>query len=73
MLVTVGERAKAITTLKLLAGLLIHRGETSFQAFKESGRPATSKSFLWLCSGGSADHLVVLYGHDPARSQGATL
>ena len=48
MLVTVGERAKAITTLKLLAGLLIHRGETSFQAFKESGRPATSKSFLWL-------------------------
>jgi transposase len=38
------------------------------QVLKEPGRPAQSKSYLWVQRGGPPDQTIVLYDYDPSRS-----
>jgi transposase len=54
----------------LLAGSFIGMDETPFQVLKESGKPATSRSWLWVQRGVLDDvtRPLLLYEYDPSRS-----
>jgi len=52
----------------LLDYSLIHMDETGVQVLKEPGRAATTKSYMWVQSGGPPDKPVVLFDYDPGRS-----
>jgi transposase len=54
----------------LLGGSFIGMDETPFQVLKESGRPATSRSWLWVQRGIGEDvtRPMILYEYDPSRS-----
>ncbi len=41
--------------------------ETSFQVLKESGKQASSKSFLWALRGGDAGHPLLYYEYSSSR------
>lgn len=43
--------------------------ETTAQVLKEPGRTPTSKSYMWVQSGGPPDKEVILFDYDPSRSQ----
>ena len=53
----------------LLGYDLIQMDETTVQVLKESGRSASSQSYMWVQRGGPPDKPVVLYDYDPSRSQ----
>ena len=42
--------------------------ETPIQVLREPGKPATSKSNMWLQCSGEHDPPVVLYDYSPTRS-----
>lgn len=47
---------------------VLHADETTLQVLKESGRMATSKSYMWLYrTSGCAKQAVVLYEYQPTR------
>lgn len=53
----------------LLAGDYIHIDETGLQVLQEPGKPATSKSFMWVRrSGESRGPPIILYDYDVSRS-----
>lgn len=52
----------------LLGYDIMQMDETTVQVLKEPGRPAQSKSYLWVQRGGPPDKAVVLYDYDPSRS-----
>lgn len=52
----------------LFDGRILHMDETTVQVLKESGRPATSKSYMWVQTGGPPDRPVVIYDYRPSRS-----
>lgn len=57
-------------TLKsiLLLMYVLHADETSVQILKEEGKPAKSKSYMWLYrTGCDAGHPIVLYDYQPNR------
>lgn len=46
----------------------LHGDETVLQVLKESGKPAKSKSYMWLYrTSGEAKHQIVLYDYQPDR------
>ena len=58
---------------ELLGHDLIHMDETPIQVLKERGRPATSKSQMWVQRGGPPDKPVILFDYDPSRAQSVPL
>ena len=47
---------------------VLHADETSLQVLREPGKPATSKSYMWLYrTSGDAKHPIVLYDYQPDR------
>lgn len=47
---------------------VLHADETTLQVLKEPGKPATSKSYMWLYrTGGDAVQPIVLYDYQPSR------
>ncbi len=54
---------------KIREGPLINMDETPLQVLNEPGRPAESKSFMWVMVGSQSDgRRVVLYNYSPHRS-----
>jgi len=51
----------------LFDGRILHMDETTLQVLKEAGRPATSKSYMWVQTGGPPDRPVVIYDYNPSR------
>lgn len=52
----------------LLSGPLINADETTIQVLDEPGRSPTSKSYMWVYSGGVSSSPVLLYEYHPRRS-----
>ena len=52
----------------LLDGAVIHMDETVVQVLKELDRKATSKSYMWVQTGGPPGKPVVVFDYDPSRS-----
>ena len=52
----------------LLEGPLIQMDETPVQVLREDGKPATSRSYLWVRRGGPPNHPIVLFDYHPSRS-----
>ncbi len=50
------------------SGPLINIDETTVQVLDEPGRAASTKSYMWVCRGGSPDSPAVLYHYSPSRS-----
>jgi transposase len=50
------------------SGPLINMDETTVQVLQEPGRPASSKSYMWMCRGGPPDKPALLYHYAPTRS-----
>ena len=54
---------------QLLEYDLVQMDETPVQVFKEPGKTASSKSYMWVQKGGPPDRPILLYEYDPSRSQ----
>ncbi len=52
----------------LLSTDIIHADETTLQVLKESGKPATSKSYMWTYVSNRYDNDIVLYEYQDNRS-----
>jgi hypothetical protein len=52
----------------LFDGPFIHADETVVQVLKEPDKKPTSKSYMWVQTGGPPDKPVVIYDYDPSRS-----
>jgi transposase len=52
----------------LLEGNLLHMDETVVQVLKESNKNPTTKSYMWVQTGGPPDKPVIIYDYDPSRS-----
>jgi hypothetical protein len=52
----------------LLKQDILHADETTLQVLREPGRPATSKSFLWLYRTGGAGPGIILYDYQTTRA-----
>lgn len=52
----------------LLDAPFIHMDETVVQVLKETGKAATSNSYMWVQTGGPPDRPIVIYDYDPSRS-----
>ncbi len=53
---------------EIRGGPLIQMDETPLQVLKEPDRANTSKSYMWVFCGGTADRPTVLYRYHPTRS-----
>ena len=54
--------------MELCRETVLHGDETTLQVLKESGKAATSKSYMWLYrTSGCAEHPIVLYEYQPNR------
>ncbi|RAK14929.1 transposase [Anoxybacillus vitaminiphilus] len=51
----------------LLKQPILHADETTLQVLRESGRDATSKSYMWLYRTGNVGPPIVLYDYQPTR------
>ncbi len=70
-LVRVAQRSGPLIELleqEIRGGPLIQMDETPLQVLKEPGRANTSKSYMWVFCGGTADRPAVLYRYHPTRS-----
>ena len=54
---------------ELLGYDILGMDETPIQVLKETDRPATSKSYIWVQRGGPPRQTVVLFHYDPSRGQ----
>jgi transposase len=52
---------------ELLSAPYLHSDETYFQVMDEEGRANTTKSYMWVMTGGSGSHRVVLYRYHATR------
>jgi len=53
---------------QLCAGTVAHADETTLQVLREDGKPAQSKSYMWLYrTSGDAERQIVLYDYQPDR------
>jgi len=52
----------------LISSDTLHADETVLQVLKESGKPASSKSYMWLFESSVHDHDIVLYHYNHSRS-----
>ena len=53
---------------EIRSGPLINIDETTVQVLYEPGRPASTKSYMWVCRGGPPDRPGVMYHYAPSRS-----
>jgi len=53
---------------ELLTKDILHADETTVQVLKESGKPASSKSYMWLYQTGRYERPIVIYEYQPGRS-----
>lgn len=53
---------------ELLTKAILHADETTVQVLKESGKPANSKSYMWLYHTGRYETPIVIYEYQPSRS-----
>ena len=53
---------------EIRSGPVVHIDETTVQVLQEPGRPATSKSWMWVFVGGQPDKRCILYHYHPSRS-----
>ena len=53
---------------KLLSAPYLHMDETPVQVLNEAGKPAQSKSYMWVRSAGPLGKRTILYEYDPSRS-----
>lgn len=54
---------------KLLKNDILHADETQLQVLKETGKPAKSKSYMWLYrTSGASKNSIVLYEYQPDRA-----
>src|SRR5665648_793712 len=53
---------------KLLAESYLHADETTLQVLQEEGRPATSKSYMWLYATGKFGPQIFLYDYQVSRA-----
>lgn len=54
--------------MELCRETVLHGDETTLQVLKESGKAATSKSYMWLYrTSGCAERPIVLYEYQPSR------
>lgn len=54
--------------MELCQRAVLHADETTLQVLHEDGKPAQSKSYMWLYrTGGDAEHPIVLYEYSPNR------
>ena len=58
---------------KLLAGRFMQMDETPLQVLAETGRAATSKSYMWVRRGGPPDQPIILFHYAPSRSSETAL
>jgi transposase len=58
----------ALMKRELLSGPYLHSDETFFQVMNEDGRKNTSTSYMWVLTGGSGTHRVVLYRYNETRA-----
>lgn len=68
--IKIAERCEALLNLlraEIRSGPLIQIDETPVQVLKEPGRPATTKSYMWLFRGGSPDKPALVYQYRPTR------
>lgn len=47
---------------------VLQMDETTLQVLKETGRSATSKSYMWVTRGGPPSSPIILFTYDPSRS-----
>jgi transposase len=69
-MVKAGELVQPLINLlreDLLATGFVQCDETPFQVLKETGKPATSTSYVWV-QRGPPERPIVLYDYDPSRS-----
>jgi transposase len=52
---------------RLLEGPVIHMDETPVQVLCGTGKKPTSENYMWVQTGGSPEHPVVLFDYDPSR------
>ena len=70
-LVQVAQRCSPLIELlehEIRSGPVIQMDESPLQVLKEPGRANTSKSYMWVFCGGTADRPTVLYHYHPTRS-----
>jgi transposase len=70
-LLKVWDKCKVLDELllrELHSGPLINMDETSFQVISESGRSASSHSYMWVSRGGAPGRCVCHYRYSPSRS-----
>ena len=53
---------------QLLSQPFIHMDETPVQVLNESGKAATSKSYMWVRSAGPPDQKIILFNYDASRA-----
>ena len=53
---------------QLLSSGYIHMDETTVQVLNEPGKPAESKSYMWVRRTGDIDRPIVLFDYQPSRS-----
>lgn len=53
---------------QVLAQPIIHMDETPVQVLNEKGKPAESKSYMWVRHAGPPDQRITLFDYDPSRS-----
>jgi transposase len=53
---------------EIRSGPLINMDETPVQVLNEDGRPATSKSYMWVFRGGEVKQPALVFRYDPSRS-----
>ena len=53
---------------QLLSQPYVHMDETTVQVLKEDGKPAESKSYMWVRSAGPPDQRITLFDYAPTRS-----
>ncbi len=67
----VAERCQPLLDLlvkEIRSGPLINIDETTVQVLKEPGRPATTKSYMWIFRGGPQEKASLIYQYHPTRA-----
>jgi len=67
----VGQRCEPLMDLlwrEICSGPIINMDETPVQVLNEPGKPATSKSYMWVFCGGDLMRPALYFRYDPSRS-----
>lgn len=69
--IQVGQKCEYLIDLlwnEIQSGPLINMDETPVQVLNEEGRPATSKSYMWVFRGGDVKQPAIIFRYDQSRS-----